>query len=709
MKIAVIGGGPGGLYFSILTKKAMPGWQIDVYERNRPDDSFGFGVVFSDETLGEFLQRDLPSYELIRSSFAYWDDIVVARDGQHISISGNGFCGCSRKTLLQLLHRRCREEGVNLHFEAEVGDLARFADADMIVACDGIASQIRSAFETEFGTSVRLNLNRFVWCGSTKPLEAFTYFFRNTPHGLMVAHSYQYEEGMSTWIFECTNETWEKFGFRVTDEADTLSRLEKLFAAELEGHKLIGNKSHWRQFPQVYNRRWWYKNMVLLGDAKATAHFSIGSGTKLAMECAIALSDAVLANPGSSAQAFEQYEKSRRKRVEAIQQAATVSLSWFENMNRYRDLPFMQFAFGCMTRSRKVTWENLRVRDSSFTDQVLEEFIRLNDGAEAPGSAAFTPFHLRALKLENRLAMPPLNPERAEGGLINDWHFQHYVSRAMGGVGLILTGTAAVSEAGRSSESSPGIYRDDQIAAWKKLVDFVHANSSTAMGIELGFAGSSVALSTTEKEKWAAHFESAAKNAWLAGFDWVQLQAGNLFPNEDGEARLSSQLHFALQLFRAIRRVFPDDRPVSVHLPAFLPDQNGLAEADFLRMASAFSEAGADLMYIPANPGSDIGLSIADALRNQLHFPVIAEGDFSDIDQVNTFILNGKADLLCPANALLTDPFFALRARAWEGLEAGNVPLPYAAAYPAFRQHIHRNRKQVESMKRALKPKSNKL
>jgi anthraniloyl-CoA monooxygenase len=268
MKITVIGGGPGGLYFSILTKKAIPNCQIDVYERNKSDDSFGFGVVFSDETLGEFLKRDMQSYELIRSNFSYWDDIIIARDGETVNIAGNGFCGCSRKKLLQLLQQRCQEEGVSLHFEHNVDDLNQFQDSDIIIAADGIGSQIRTQFASEFGTKIELKKNRFVWLGSTKPLDAFTYFFRNTEHGLIVAHSYQYEPGMSTWIFECSDDTWQKFNFEVTNEDDTIAKIAKIFKEELDGHPLISNKSHWRQFPHVTNEIGIIKTLFYLAMPK---------------------------------------------------------------------------------------------------------------------------------------------------------------------------------------------------------------------------------------------------------------------------------------------------------------------------------------------------------------------------------------------------------------------------------------------------------
>src|SRR5690606_36006027 len=487
MKITVIGGGPGGLYFSILTKKARPDWEINVYERNKPNDSFGFGVVFSDETLGEFLKRDMQSYELIRSKFAYWDDIIVARDGEQVSIAGNGFCGCSRKTLLQLLHQRCQEEGVNLYFEQNIDDLSKFKDSDIIVAADGIGSTIRTQYQNEFGTNIQLKSNRFVWMGSTKPLDAFTYFFRTTPYGLIVAHTYQYEEGMSTWIFECTDETWKNSGFEVKNEADTVAKLAEIFKDELDGHSLITNKSHWRQFPHVTNKNWYHNNIVLLGDAKATAHFSIGSGTKLAMDCAIGLFDALMANPDNVQNAFAEYEKKRRNPVEMIQYAASVSLEWFENMNRYKKYPFYQFSFGCMTRSKKVTYENLRLRDQSYTDKVLQEFNQKHNNNT--NAAAFSTYKLRELELPNRIVMSSMGQYSAENGLIKDWHLQHYTSRAIGGVGLIITEMTAVSEKGRITLGCSGIYTENQVDGWKKITDFVHKNTSSKIGIQLGHSG----------------------------------------------------------------------------------------------------------------------------------------------------------------------------------------------------------------------------
>ncbi|MEY4834035.1 MAG: dehydrogenase [Bacteroidota bacterium] len=763
MKITVIGGGPGGLYFSILTKKAMPHCQIDIYERNKPDDSFGFGVVFSDETLGEFLKRDMQSYELIRSKFAYWDDIIIARDGESVTIAGNGFCGCSRKTLLQLLQQRCVEEGVNLHFEQNVEDLSQFADSDIILATDGISSAIRTKYQQEFGTEIELKKNRFVWLGSTKPLDAFTYFFRSTPHGTIVAHSYQYEEGMSTWIFECSDETWQKHGFEVTNEADTMAKIAEIFAAELDGHPLISNKSHWRQFPHVTNQNWYHNNMVLLGDAKATAHYSIGSGTKLAMDSAIGLSDAVIAHPNDVQAAFAQYDKTRRNTVEMIQYAAIVSLDWFENMDRHMQHSFQQFAFGCMTRSKKVTYENLRLRDSSFTDKVLEEFNTNHNTNVKNQSAAFTPFKLRSVALQNRIVMSSMGQYVAENGLVNDWHFQHYTSRAVGGLGLILTEMTAVSDTGRITEGCAGIYTENQVNAWKRITDFIHQYTQTKIGMQLGHSGrkggsnipwedqfqgkkgellSASAIpfnenSSCPKEmtladrQWVkSQFVQATKNANEAGFDMIELQAHHGFllasflsplTNIRTDAfggSVQNRLKYPLEIFTAIREVFPKEKPISVRISATDWAENGISEQDVLVISEAFKTAGADIINVStgntvANQKPQTGrmwqTPFSDAVRNTVHIPTITAGYIQDIDQINTIILNGRADLVALGRPLLLDANFVRNAQAYEQFQARDIPNSYKMGISHLYPLQAAERKQAEGMKKALKPKSNKL
>lgn len=761
--IAVIGGGPGGLYFSILTKKALPNCQIDVYERNKADDSFGFGVVFSDETLSEFLTRDPKSYDLIRKHFAYWDDLDVARDGDIVRITGNGFCGCSRKKLLQLLQQRCVEEGVNLHFEHPIEDLTTLK-VDYIIACDGINSAIRSQFESDFGTKTELKKNKFVWMGSTKPLDAFTYFFRTTEFGTIVAHSYQYEEGMSTWIFECSDATWQNAGFETTNEESTIAKISSIFKEELDGHGLISNRSHWRQFPAITNEKWHKDNIVLLGDAKATAHYSIGSGTKLAMECAISLSDAIVKFGTDKEAAFAAYEKLRRNRVEMIQYAANVSLDWFENMDRYMNFDFNQFAFGVMTRSKKVTFENLGLRDASFPQKVLTEFNTKNNISNTNTPAAFTPFYVKNLKLENRVVMSAMGQYQANNGIPNSWHFSHYTQRALGGLGLIITEMTSVSETGRITLGCTGIYNENQVVEWKKINDFIHTNSSCKVAIQLGHSGRKGSIKKpweTEKlallQQWelissspipfseggivpkemtqqdmnlvVQQFEIAAQNANKAGFDMIELQAHHGFllasflspltntRTDEFGGSIANRLKFPLRVFNAIRAVFPIDKPISVRVSATDWAENGISEQDVLTIAESFKQAGADIINVStgntvANQQPQMGrmwqTPFSDLIRNTVCIPTITAGSITDIDQINTIILNGKADLVALGKPLLLNPYFVRNAQAYENFEVTDIPNSYKMGIQTLFSENASNRKMVEGMKKALKPKSHK-
>ncbi len=765
MKIAVIGGGPGGLYFSVLLKKAIPTCQIDVYERNKPDDSFGFGVVFSDETLSEFLSRDAESYELIRSKFAYWDDLDVARDGEVVRISGNGFCGCSRKTLLQLLQQRCTEEGVQLHFEHNVDDLSQFAEADYVVACDGINSAIRDARQEQFGTKIQLKSNRFVWLGSTRPLDAFTYFFRSTEYGTFVAHTYQYEQGMSTWVFECADQTWKNAGFEVANETDTINKLSEIFAEELQGHSLITNKSHWRQFPHVTNDRWHSDNIVLLGDAKATAHYSIGSGTKLAMECAIALADSIIEHKQDKAQAFQKYEQLRRSRVEMIQHAANVSLDWFEHMDRHMQHDFTPFAFGVMTRSKKVTFENLVLRDGSFTEKVLTDFNCSIGNFKVKTPAAFTPFSLRDMQLKNRIVMSPMGQYAAEDGLVSNWHLVHYGARATGGVGLILTEMTAVSKKGRITLGCAGIWTEEQMLKWKKVVRYVHKYSKSKIGIQLGHSGrkgsvevpsvgnnvplakrgwdlisaSPIAftpdmpipreMTVTDMNNLVSEFVNAAIFAEEAGFDMIELQAHhgfllasflspltNIRTDEFGGS-IENRLKFPLQVFQAMREVFPQNKPMSVRISASDWAENGITESEVIVIAQAFKNAGADIInvstgntvsYQQPQVGRMWQTPFSDLVRNTVHIPTITTGYIQNIDQINTLLLNARADLVALGRPLLLDPNFVRHAQAYEQFKPDDIPNQYAAGVSHLYPLYAAERKATESMKKALKPESHK-
>jgi anthraniloyl-CoA monooxygenase len=620
----------------------------------------------------------------------------------------------------------------------------------------------RTQYQKEFGTKIELKKNRFVWLGSTKPLDAFTYFFRSTPHGTIVAHSYQYEENRSTWIFECSDETWQKHGFEVTNETDTMAKIAEIFAEELDGHSLISNKSHWRQFPHVTNEKWYHNNLVLLGDAKATAHYSIGSGTKLAMDCAIGLSDAVIANPTNVQAAFAQYDKTRRNTVEMIQYAAIVSLDWFENMDRHMQHSFQQFAFGCMTRSKKVTYENLRLRDASFTDKVLAEFNANNKTNIRNQSAAFTPFKLRNLELQNRIVMAPMGQYVAENGLVSDWHFQYYTSRAVGGLGLILTEMTAISETGRITEGCAGIYNDLQIAAWKRITSFVHQFTPTKIGIQLGHSGrkggSKIPWEDQYKgKKWELlsasaipfaenaecpkemtledmqriknEFVQATKNANEAGFDMIELQAHHGFllasflsplTNIRTDAfggSIQNRLKYPLEVFTAIREVFPRENPISVRISATDWAENGISEQDVLVISEAFKKVGADIINVSTGntvadqkpqTGRMWQTPFSDAVRNTVHIPTITAGTIQDIDQINTILLNGRADLVAIGRPLLLDANFVRNAQAYEQFQASDIPNSYKMGISHLYPLKAAERKQAEGMKKALKPKSNK-
>ncbi len=487
MKIAVIGGGPGGLYFALLARKRRPDCIVDVYERNRADDTFGFGVVFSDETLDEFLSADPESYDAIRDNFAYWSDIVIEREGARTVVGGNGFAGCSRKILPELLQRRCRALGVGLHFSAAVepDDVEkRFADCDLIVVAEGLNSPIRAKYRAQFAATVSEARNKFAWMGSSRPLDAFTFFFRMSANGPFCAHTYQYEQGASTWVIETTPECWQACGLDRMDEEQSARYLEGVFAEDLAGHPLTVNRSIWRNLSTISCASWGHGKMILLGDAKATAHWSIGSGTKLAMECAVALADAVGEHAHDVTSVLAAYETARRTAVEITQHNAQVSLRWFEDMPVHWKKENYAFAFSLMSRAKSVTWDNMAMRDAAFLRKVETEFY--DRYAHATGRALsdrptpmFTPFDLRGLLLANRVVMAPMAQYCAEDGALTDWHFAHYVARALGGAGLVFTEMTCPTPDARITTGCTGLWNDSQEAGWKRLVDFIHATTPT--------------------------------------------------------------------------------------------------------------------------------------------------------------------------------------------------------------------------------------
>ncbi len=769
MKIAIIGGGPGGLYFALLAKKTWPDYEVTLYERNRPDDTFGFGVVFSDETLGIFRDYDRESYELIRRTFAYWDDIDIHYQGQVLRCGGNGFAGCSRRSLLMLLQARCRELGVALRFQHEVSDPASLADCDLIVAADGINSAIRERYRDHFGTEVELRRNKFCWMGSTRPLDAFSYFFRETRHGIVVAHCYQYEPGRSTWVIEMGPETWAAFGFSDMTEAESARTLERVFADELAGHPLLTNRSIWRNFPTIRNARWVKDNLVLIGDAKASAHYSIGSGTKLAMEDAIALFEALRAHDSAPA-ALAAFERDRREEVEKTQHAANVSLAWFEHLDRYWGMAPEQFAFGLMSRSKQITYENLGLRDAAFVAMVERWFLgeQRRRGFDLPDGTApmFTPFCLRELRVENRVVVSPMAQYSAVDGMPNDWHFVHYGSRAVGGAGLLFTEMTCTAPDARISPGCTGLWNEAQRDAWARIVEFVHTHSRAKIVMQLGHAGRKgstqrgwedenrplpegnwpiysaspipyypesqvpIELSRADMERVIADFVRAARYAEQAGFDMLEvhmahgyLLASFISPltnrrTDEYGGSIANRMRFPLELFRAVRAAWPAHKPMSVRISGTDWRPDGLSEDDLIALAVMLRAAGADLIDVSAGQtvpeqrpvyGRMFQTHLADAVRNEAGIATMAVGAITSADQVNTILLQGRADLVALARPHLTDPYFTLRAAAWYGERRQHWPNQYLPGRDQLYRLAARERAEWRETRLRLKPPSHKV
>ena len=738
MKINCLGGGPAGLYFAILMKQARPDAEIRVIERNRADDTFGFGVVFSDATLENFAAADRPTYERITSSFAHWDDIDIHFKGDVLTSTGHGFSGMSRKLMLNILQDRCAELGVDLAFETDIADPEGYRDADLVLAADGVNSTVRNAYADQFDPQIDWRPNYFSWLGTTRPFPAFTFYFKESPHGLWRVHAYQYMDGYSTFIPECTAQTFAATGLAVDDEDATVAYLEDLFAEELDGHRLVKNRSTWRNFPIVRCGRWHFDNVVLVGDAVHTAHFSIGSGTKLAMEDVIELADA-LADHDDVGTALQAYEDRRRPTVESTQRAAQTSLRWFETTERYYDnLRPIQFGFSLLTRSLRISHENLRLRDPDYVagiDRWVAEQAANQSGVNlsgAPPPPMFTPYKLRELVLANRIVVSPMCQYMAEDGTINDWHLVHLGSRAMGGAGLVMTEMTDVSAEGRITPGCAGMYRDDHVAAWRRVTDFVHAHTPARIGLQLAHAGRKAAttrpweddydrplkngawpvmapspipytdanqvpreMTRADMEAVRDDFARAAAMAEDAGFDMLEIHFAHgyllstfLSPltnqrDDDYGGSIDNRLRYPLEVFDAVRAAWPAHKPISVRISGTDWKDGGTTGDDAVAIARALKAHGCDIVDVSAGQvvadqepeyGRLFQTPFAEQVRLEADIPTMTVGAISSYEDVNSILAAGRADLCVLARAHLYDPYWTRHAAQLQD---------YAMAWPA--------------------------
>ena len=743
MRAICLGGGPAGLYFAISLKLRQPEADVTVLERNRPDDTFGWGVVLSDETLDNLEANDPVSAKEIRSHFAYWDDIALHHKGNTILSSGHGFCGIGRKRLLLILQERARELGVNLQFETEVKAASEYMDDyDLVVASDGLNSKTRMEFEDTFKPDIDVRRCPFVWLGTHQKFDnAFTFIFENTDKGWIWVHAYQFDKDTATFIVECSQETFDAYGFGEKTQEETIAICEEIFKDHLDGHKLMTNASHirgsaWIKFPRVLCEKWSHENVVLLGDASATAHFSIGSGTKLALESAISLAKHVT-DDADLPTAFEKYEEARRLEVLRLQSAARNSVEWFEDVERYLDLDPVQLNYSMLTRSQRISHENLRERDAKWLEGAEKWFLE-QAGADTNGpvrAPMFAPFQLRDMKLENRIVVSPMAQYKAVDGCPTDWHFVHYAERAKGGAGLVYTEMTCVSPEGRITPGCPGLYAPEHEAAWKRLTDFVHAETDAKICCQIGHSGrkgstqlgweemdaplkegnweiiSASAIPWSENnavpreatredmDKIRDEFVEAARMADRANFDMIELHAAHGYlissfisplsnrREDEYGGSLENRMRYPLEVFRAMRDAWPEEKPMAVRISANdWVEEDGVTPEEAVEIARMFSEAGADIIDVSAGQTSKQAQPVygrmfqtpfSDRIRNDGGIKTMAVGNIYEADHVNSILMAGRADLVCLARPHLADPYWTLHAAAAIGDRHADWPLPY--------------------------------
>ncbi|WP_213302867.1 bifunctional salicylyl-CoA 5-hydroxylase/oxidoreductase [Paraburkholderia sacchari] len=772
MRIVCIGGGPAGLYFGLLMKRRHPDYEITVIERNRPYDTFGWGVVFSDQTLGNLRAADPESADEILDAFNHWDDIEIHFRGRSIRSSGHGFCGIGRKRLLNILQARCEQLGVKLVFETQMSD-DDVQDADLIIAADGLNSATRQKYAATYQPDIDLRDCRFVWLGTSKLFDAFTFAFEETEFGWFQAHAYRFDDSTSTFIVETPEHVWKAAGLDEMSKEDSIAFCEKLFARYLDGHALRSNAAHlrgssqWIRFPRVVSREWvhWKTGangkqtpVVLMGDAAHTAHFSIGSGTKLALEDAIELANSMEAHPGDLRAALHHYASVRSVDVLRIQNAARNSTEWFEHVDRYAKFEPEQFAYSLLTRSQRISHENLRERDAHYLGG-FESWLAARAGVDVHARAAagqraappmFTPFTVRGVTLKNRVIVSPMAQYSARDGVAGDYHLMHLGARAMGGAALVMTEMTCVSPEARITPACPGMYAPEHLQAWRRIVDFVHANSDAKIGIQLGHSGAkgstrvawegidqpldegnwalvsaspqqylrgvsqhSHTASLEELQEIEAQFVRSTQMAAEAGFDWLELHCAHgyflssfLSPltnqrTDEYGGSLENRLRYPLQVFKAIRAVWPSDLPISVRISAHDWVEGGITPDDAVQIARAFKEAGADMIDVSSGQvskeekpvyGRMFQTPFADRIRNEAGIATIAVGAISEADHVNGIIAAGRADLCAVARPHLANPAWTLNEAAKIGYFDVKWPNQYTAAKTQLERNIERER-----------------
>ncbi|HEU0100587.1 MAG TPA: bifunctional salicylyl-CoA 5-hydroxylase/oxidoreductase [Allosphingosinicella sp.] len=757
MRIACLGGGPAGLYFAISMKLRDPAHDIDLYERNRPDDTFGWGVVFSDQTVENLMANDPVSGAAIGGEFAHWDDIEVHIHGETMRSSGHGFIGIGRRRLLNILQGRAAELGVRLHFEHEASaDLDSYAGYDLVIAADGANSRIRSAHEAHFGVDIQVRKNKFFWFGTSKVFEAFTFAFEETRAGWVWAHAYRFDDDLSTFIVEMAPDTWAGLGLDRMDQPEAIALCERIFAKYLDGHALMSNAAHlkgpqaWLQFRRIICERWSYRNLILLGDAAHTAHFSIGSGTKLALEDAIKLAE-VLNRPGLSREAaLAEYREERQVEVLKLQNSARNSTEWFETLERYLHFEPIQFAYSLLTRSQRVSHENLRLRDRPWLEGVERWFQSKAVGRPVndPAPPMFAPYRLRGLSLDNRVVVSPMAMYSAEDGDPNDFHLVHYGARAQGGAGLIYTEMTCVSAEGRITPGCAGMYKADHVELWRRIVDFVHSRTRAKFCLQLGHSGpkgstrvgwegydvpldsgnwpvlaasavpwspanqAPMPMTRADMDVVRGQFVRATELGLKAGFDMVELHAAHGYllssfitpltnkRTDEYGGSLENRLRFPLEVFRAMRAAWPADRPMSVRISANdWMGELGVTPDEAVLIGRAFAEAGADLIDVSAGQtwadcspvyGRMFQTPFADQIRNEGRVATMAVGNIYESDHVNSILAAGRADLVALARPHLVDPMWTLRAAAAADYRAVHVPPQYLGGMAQLARNLAR-------------------